>query len=102
MLIHKHEDDVDVCNFHVEDDGYYVINHFVLPTREWYDSFLKSTDTELAKFISSGIYFIEDDKLMKVVSGEIVEAEVKELLERNYEGTNILQCKIDLFSTGNL
>lgn len=39
---------------------------------------------------------------MKVVSGEIVEAEVKELLERNYEGTNILQCKIDLFSTGNL
>ena len=52
--------------------------------------------------ISEGIYFIEDDKLKKVVKGEIVEAEVKELLERNYEGTNILHCKIDIFFNGNL
>ena len=89
VLIHKHEDDVDVCSFHVEEDGYYVVNHYVLPTREWYDNFLKNPDTELSEFISEGIYFVEDDKLKKVVKGEIVEAEVKELLERNYEGTNI-------------
>ena len=102
VLIHKHEDDVDVCNFHVDEDGYYVVNHYVLPTREWYDNFLKNPDTELSEFISEGIYFIEDDKLKKVVKGEIVEAEVKELLERNYEGTNILHCKIDIFFNGNL
>lgn len=102
VLIHKHEDDVDVCNFHVDEDGYYVVNHFVLPTREWYDDYLNSTDTELSEFISNGIYFIEDDKLMKVVDGEITEVEVKELLERNYEGTDILHCKIDVFYNGNL
>ena len=102
VLIHKHEDDVDVCNFHVDEDGYYVVNHFVLPTREWYDDYLNSTDTELAEFISNGVYFIEDDKLMKVVDGEITEVEVKELLERNYEGTDILHCKIDVFFNGNL
>ena len=77
VLIHKHEDDMDVCNFHVEEDGYYVVNHYVLPTRQWYDNFLKNPDTELSEFISEGIYFVEDDKLKKVVKGEIVEAEVK-------------------------
>lgn len=102
VLIHKHEDDVDICNFHVDEDGYYVVNHFVLPTREWYDDYLNSTDTELSEFISNGIYFIEDGKLMKVVDGEITGVEVKELLERNYEGTDILHCKIDIFYNGNL
>ena len=47
-------------------------------------------DTELSEFISEGIYFVEDDKLKKVVKGEIVEAEVKELLERNYENMFLL------------
>lgn len=102
VLIHKHEDDVDVCNFHVDEDGYYVVNHYVLPTREWYDEYLENTDKELSEFISEGIYFIENDKLYKVVDGEIEETEVKELLERNYEGTNILHCKIDIFFNGNL
>lgn len=102
VLIHKHEDDVDVCNFHVDEDGYYVVNHYVLPTREWYDEYLEAPDKELTAFISEGIYFIENDKLYKVVDGEIEETEVKELLERNYEGTNILHCKIDIFFNGNL
>ena len=83
VLIHKHEDDVDVCNFHVDEDGYYVVNHFVLPTREWYDTYINNQDEELSEFISEGIYFIEDDKLKKVVDGEIIETEIKELLERN-------------------
>ena len=102
VLIHKHKDEVDTCNFHVDDDGYYVINHYVLPTKEWCESYLKSTDTELAEFIANGIYYVDEDKLYKIVSGEVEEAEVKELLERNYEGTNVLQCKIDLFFNGNL
>lgn len=102
VLIHTHEDSIDVCNFHVDEDGYYVINHFVLPTKEWYDSYLQSQDQELKDFIKEGIYFIQDNKLKKVVNNEIQDAEVKELLERNYEGTNILHCKIDVFFNGNL
>lgn len=102
VLIHTHEDNVDVCNFHVDEDGYYVINHFVLPTKEWYDSYLQSQDQELKDFIKEGIYFIQDNKLKKVVNNKIQDAEVKELLERNYEGTNILHCKIDVFFNGNL
>lgn len=102
VLIHSHEDDVNICNFHVDEDGYYIVNHFVLPTREWYDQYLINQDEELSQFISNGIYFIENNKLYKVVDGEIKEVEVKELLERNYEGTNILHCKIDIFFNGNL
>lgn len=102
VLIHTHEDSIDVGNFHVDEDGYYVINHFVLPTKEWYDSYLQSQDQELKDFIKEGIYFIQDNKLKKVVNNEIQDAEVKELLERNYEGTNILHCKIDVFFNGNL
>ena len=52
VLIHTHEDSIDVCNFHVDEDGYYVINHFVLPTKEWYDSYLQSQDQELKDFLT--------------------------------------------------
>lgn len=43
VLINKHEDNMDVCSFHVEEDGYYVVNHYVLPTRQWYDNFFKKS-----------------------------------------------------------
>lgn len=102
VLYHKHEDDVDVCNFHVDEDGYYMVNHFILPTKEWYESFIKNPDEDVQTYISSGIYFMDEEQLKKVVDGEIVDAEIKELLERNYEGTDVLQCKIDVFFTGNL
>lgn len=30
---------MDVYVVCIEEDGYYVVNHYVLPTREWYDNF---------------------------------------------------------------
>ena len=40
--------------------------------------------------------------IYKEVDGELEECTVKEILERNIEGTTIKKCKVDVFFTGNL
>lgn len=98
VLLNKHDQETDSCNFKVKDDGYYVIDHFVLPNKKWYDNASKDYKNHYAY-----IYIIgEDDKIYKEVKGVLEECSIKELLERNIEGTTIKKCKVEIFFTGNL
>lgn len=99
---HQHTNEDEVCTLRVEKDGYYIIQHLVLPTKEWYNEYLLNQDEELSEFISNGIYFTDNDRIYKAVDNEVEEVSVKEILERNYDSTTILHCKIDLFFNGNL
>ena len=94
--------DVEKTEFTVAKDGYYNINHIVLPTMQWYnETYLKQDDDYRASFES--IYIINvDNKLYKHTEEGFVECTVKELIERNHEGTTIEKCIIDLFYTGFL
>ena len=93
---------VESTTFDITKDGYYNVNHIVLPTMKWYnDTYLKQGDDYQAAFET--IYIIGDDsKLYKYVDGDFVECTVKEIIERNHEGTTIEKCTIDLFYTGFL
>ena len=94
--------DVEVTDFTVKRDGYYNVNHIVLPNMKWYyDTYLTQTDDYRAGF--NTVYVIGDDnKLYKLVNSEFVECTVKEIVERNHEGTTIEKCIIDVFYTGFL
>lgn len=94
--------DVEKTEFTVAKDGYYNINHIVLPTMQWYnETYLKQDDDYRASFES--IYIINvDNKLYKHTEEGFVECTIKELIERNHEGTTIEKCIIDLFYTGFL
>jgi hypothetical protein len=97
VLLNKHTEDLDSATFKIKEDGYYVVNHFVLPTKEWYEN-----ASDKYKEYYESIYFVDDEKIFKVVDGEIEEVSIKEVLERNIEGTTIKKCKVDVFYTGHL
>lgn len=94
--------DLESTEFTLHKDGYYNVNHIVLPTMKWYtETYLKQDDDYRVGF--ENIYIIGDDnKLYKLVEDEFVECTVKEIVERNNEGTTIYKCIIDVFYTGFL
>lgn len=97
VLINNHSEDLDSCTFKVTDDGYYIIDHIVLPNMKWYEN-----ASEEYKNYYETIYVTDGEKLYKEVEEELVECTVKEVLERNTEGTTIKKCKIDVIFTGNM
>ena len=48
------------------------------------------------------IYVTDKEKIYKIVENELVECSIKEVMERNIEGTTLMKCKIDVFFTGHL
>lgn len=97
VLLNKHTEDLDSCTFKVKDDGYYVVDHIILPNMTWYEN----ASDEYKEYYET-IYITDGEKIFKEVEGELEETSVKEILERNIEGTTIKKCKVDVFFTGNL
>ena len=94
--------DVEKVEFTVKKDGYYNVNHLVLPTMEWFNNTYLAQSNDYRSAFST-IYVIDDDnKLYKYIDGKFIECTIKELLERNHEGTTIEKCIIDVFYTGFL
>ena len=95
ILINNHSDYQDSCTFKVDEDGYYVVDHIILPTFKWWESNPNIDQYET-------IYLTDGDKVYKIKEGHPVECTMKEILERNIEGTTIKKCRVDVFYTGNL
>jgi len=81
--------DLEKTCFTLHKDGYYNVNHIVLPTMDWYTNTYSTSDEEYQKAFE-GIYIIGvDNKLYKHTKDGFVECTVKEIIERNHEGTTI-------------
>lgn len=94
--------DLEVTDFTLSQDGYYNVNHIVLPTVDWYNNTYLLQDEEYRKAFV-GIYVIdEDNKLYKLTESGFIECTIREIVERNHEGTTIQKCIIDVFYTGFL
>ena len=94
--------DLEVTDFTLSQDGYYNVNHIVLPTVDWYNNTYLLQDEEYRKAFV-GIYIIdEDNKLYKLTESGFIECTIREIVERNHEGTTIQKCVIDVFYTGFL
>lgn len=97
VLLEEHVDDkLDAAFFRVDKDGYYVIDHIIIPTFDW----LKEAPKECFDEYDT-IYVTDKEKIYKIVEGELVECAIKEIMERNIEGTTLMKCKIDVFFTGH-
>lgn len=97
VLLNDHTEDIDSCTFNVKKDGYYTVDHLIIPNLKW----LENASDEYLNYYET-IYVTDGQKLYKVIDGNLEECTVKEILERNIEGTTIKKCKIDVFFTGNL
>lgn len=97
VLLNEHTEELDTCTFKVKDDGFYVIDHIILPNLLW----LQNSSDEYKQYYET-IYVTDGSKIYKQVNGELQECTIKEIMERNTEGTTIKKCKVDVFFTGNL
>lgn len=97
VLLNEHTEELDSCVFKVKKDGYYVVDHFVLPNMKW----LENSSDEYKQYYET-IYVTDGQKIYKQINGELEECTIKEIMERNIEGTTIKKCKIEIFFTGNL
>ena len=88
--------------FTVKKDGYYNVNHIVLPTMKWYNNTYTAQKDDYRSAFDT-VYIIGDNnKLYKLTEEGFVECTIKEIIERNHEGTTIEKCIIDVFYTGFL
>lgn len=97
VLLSKHNDDLDSCTFNVIDDGFYTVEHIILPNIKW----LENSSEEYKQYYET-IYVTDDERVYKMVEGTLQECTIKEIMERNIEGTTIKKCKVNIFFTGNL
>lgn len=97
VLLNEHTEELDSCTFRVKKDGYYVVDHFILPNMKW----LENSSDEYKQYYET-IYVTDGQKIYKVKEEKLEECTIKEIMERNIEGTTIKKCKIEIFFTGNL
>ena len=115
VLLHQHdqlEEDptnpgeflygLESIDFAVKKDGYYNIQHMVIPTIEWYYNTYLEQGEEYQKSFSAVYIISESNQFYKLVEGGFEECTLKEVLERNHEGTTVEKCVIDVFYTGFL
>ena len=105
-IIHEHKkvDDVfedDQCTYTLKKDGYYVIDHFIFPTIDWYNWYKTQASEEYKNWINR-IYIIDEGVIKKEVDGELVETTLREVLEMNIENASIARETINTIFTGNL
>ena len=97
VLLDDHSEDLDSVTFHVDSDGYYTVDHVILPNMDWYEN----ANDEYREYYDT-IYVTDGEKVYKELNGTLQECTVKEILERNIEGTTIKKCRVDIFYTANL
>lgn len=94
--------DLEKTNFTVKRDGYYTVHHIIIPTVQWFENTYQLQNDEYRKAFGTVYIIDEDNKLYKYTEEGFVECTVKEIVERNHEGTTIQKCIIDVFYTGFL
>ena len=97
VLLDNHSSDVDSSSFKVFEDGYYVIDHIIIPTVEW----LEKQSNNISDFFDI-IYVTDGNKVYKYVNQELQECTVREIMEVNPEHTTLKKCKLDIVYVGNL
>lgn len=93
--------DIEKTILEIPKDGYYQVQHIVLPTIDWYN-YVKIHNNEFLKQYNVIYIGSKDGKILKEVDNQWEECSTEELINRNTEGTTIEKCVIDVFHTGFL
>lgn len=92
-----HDTESDSVRLPLPKDGYYMVDHIILPTYEWYQ---KVKDEDLSEY--RNIYFTAHNRLYKVVNEVIEEVEIEEVINVNPEKTTISCEHYQVFSLDRL
>lgn len=88
--------DVGLSNtFKIEKDGWYDIQHIILPTKEWFDKALAEGGMI---YTYDTVYYVDGEKLYKYKDMTTTEVKIEEILNRNPINTTISLACQDHFS----
>lgn len=95
-IVNDHTIYLDEVFYSSDKDGHYVFNHFIVPSLEWLQEQISSSNTEL--LTSKQIFVTDGNDLYQYVSGELVKQNVQILQEINLENTTISGASREEFS----
>lgn len=78
-------------------DGWFTINHIVLPTKEWFEREINKTEASAISLYSI-IYFADEDNIYKYVDNKTQVVDIDEVLEINTINTTISKTSKDYVS----
>lgn len=86
-----HEKQTKSITLPVAFDGWFEVQHIVLPTEEWFKNELAKGSTSILGMYT-GVYYTNGQNIFKYYNGESTAVPLEEIVERNTEGTTISRC----------
>lgn len=94
--------DIDIDDIEVSTDGLKQIDHFIIPTQQWFE-YVIDLDPASMDIYSLVYYFNTDnEKFYKYVNGGSVEVPIEEILEVNTEATTLVKVSMNTFQICHL
>lgn len=97
--ISDHLSEKNSVYINLKSDGYYVLQHIILPSAEWVARQINNSSVILANFT---IYFTDGKLIYKYQDGKAIEVDSKIIAEINTNGTTISRKSYEQFSICNL
>lgn len=88
---------LDEVYYNLDQDGYYIIDHILVPSIQWYEKLVSEYNSTLNEYVS--IYLSDGQKLYKVKDGKYEEVKSLEIREVNTEYSTISRTSQSFFST---
>lgn len=89
--------DIDIDEIEMDKDGLKQIDHFIIPTNEWFNYIIERDVTSLDGYTIVYYFNLEDENFYKYVNGEIVKVSINEILEVNSEVTTLIKTSVNTF-----
>ena len=94
--------DIDIDEITMNTDGLKQIDHYIIPTQEWFNYVLERDITAFDAY--SIVYFFDttEEKFYKYLNGSLVQVELNEILEVNTTNTTIIKESLNTFQMCHL
>lgn len=96
-IIYTRHDNTDYIQIPVKFDGWFTINHVVLPSSKWFETERNKTQGSALNLYNI-VYFSDGSDIYKYVQGNVVQATIDEVLEVNPINTTISKTDKDYVS----
>lgn len=96
-IFSTHGKKVEPITLPVGFDGWFQVQHIILPTEEWFQRELDKGETSILN-LYQGVYYTNGKNIYKYYNNESTTVPLEEIVERNTEGTTISRCSQDYIS----
>lgn len=96
-IFSTHEQKMEPVTLPVEFDGWFTVQHIILPTVQWFERELAKGSTSILG-LYQGVYYTNGKNIYKYYEGRSTTVPLEEIVERNTEGTTLSRYSKDYVS----